>query len=613
MVEKMKKYSFLIYYKTYNEFLESIRQAGVVHVVEKQKGVPDDAADLRQQLAVDATLKNTIQALQRRLGEEKDVALRPLDPTVNGADVIAEYEQHVETLTKLTAQRQNLQREIDNMSVWGDFDMEMLSNFEKAGREVKFYSCREREFQADWSEKFNAVEVARRGSTVYFITLAPTGLEEEPEAEMIRISALSLGEWQTALHKNESQAEDVQKRLDAMATEHLNNLKEMQRQLHENIDFGKVHLQGEKKVDDKLILLEGWAPEVKEQELIQVLETQGDVYYISETPDKENKSAPILLKNNKFARLFEPIGELYDFPSYHELDLTPFFAPWFMLFFGICLGDAGYGLLILLVTLFARSKVSASLKPIMSLGSVFGAATVVCGFISGTFFGIPLLDMEWAWLTSFKKMMFTSDDMFYVALCIGVAQILFGMAVRTYAVIRRYGWAYSLERWGWLILFLGLGGWYFVSEKSLLSPDAASYLLYGVLGVAGLFILVLNTPGRNPLINIGEGLWNSMNMATGLLGDVLSYIRLFALGLCGGMMGFVFNELAMELSPSIPVARQLVMLIILLIGHGLNLFISCLGAFVHPMRLTFVEFYKNAGFEGGGKKYKPFKYISPEN
>jgi len=107
-------------------------------------------------------------------------------------------------------------------------------------------------------------------------------------------------------------------------------------------------------------------------------------------------------------------------------------------------------------------------------------------------------------------------------------------------------------------------------------------------------------------------LWNSMNMATGLLGDLLSYIRLFALGLCGGMMGFVFNELAIELSPTFPVARQLVMLIILLIGHGLNLFISSLGAFVHPMRLTFVEFYKNAGFEGGGKKYKPFKYISTE-
>jgi len=102
-------------------------------------------------------------------------------------------------------------------------------------------------------------------------------------------------------------------------------------------------------------------------------------------------------------------------------------------------------------------------------------------------------------------------------------------------------------------------------------------------------------------------------MATGLIGDLLSYIRLFALGLCGGVMGFVFNQLAVQLSGDTPVVSHLVMIIILLLGHSLNIFMSGLGAFVHPMRLTFVEFYKNAGFEGGGKKYKPFKYIETEN
>jgi V/A-type H+-transporting ATPase subunit I len=127
------------------------------------------------------------------------------------------------------------------------------------------------------------------------------------------------------------------------------------------------------------------------------------------------------------------------------------------------------------------------------------------------------------------------------------------------------------------------------------------------LSLAGLLIFIFNTPKRNPLINIGAGLWNTYNMVTGILGDLLSYIRLFALGICGGVMGFVFNDLAMQLSGDIPVVSQIVMLIILLAGHSLNIFMSGLGAFVHPMRLTFVEFYKNAGFEGGGKKYKPFK------
>ncbi len=96
-------------------------------------------------------------------------------------------------------------------------------------------------------------------------------------------------------------------------------------------------------------------------------------------------------------------------------------------------------------------------------------------------------------------------------------------------------------------------------------------------------------------------------MVTGLFGDVLSYIRLFALGLSSAILGNVFNSLAFGLAPDVPVAGAIVTIIILIIGHSINLFMSALGSLVHPMRLTFVEFYKNAGFTGGGKSYEPFK------
>jgi V/A-type H+/Na+-transporting ATPase subunit I len=111
-------------------------------------------------------------------------------------------------------------------------------------------------------------------------------------------------------------------------------------------------------------------------------------------------------------------------------------------------------------------------------------------------------------------------------------------------------------------------------------------------------------------MNVGVGLWNTYNMVTGILGDLLSYIRLFALGISSAIMGFVFNSLAVEMSGSIPVLNILIMVVILVIGHGINIFMSGLGAFVHPMRLTFVEFYKNAGFAGGGKQYNPFRKIT---
>ena len=128
-----------------------------------------------------------------------------------------------------------------------------------------------------------------------------------------------------------------------------------------------------------------------------------------------------------------------------------------------------------------------------------------------------------------------------------------------------------------------------------------------VMGLSAILIFFLNSPGKNPFMNVGLGLWDTYNMATGLLGDVLSYVRLFALGLSGGILASVFNSLALGLKPDNLIGGSIVFLLIFLFGHAINMFMNVLGAFVHPLRLTFVEFYKNAEFEGGGKKYNPFR------
>jgi len=606
MVEKMKKYSFLIYYKTYNEFLECIRQVGVVHIVEKQKGIPEDATHLRQRLKLANTLKDTIYTLQHRKMDKKTIVAKPIDHSIDGLQTLAEYEDLKSKIETLIVTQQALLKEIEEMTVWGEFDPQIIHKFEQFGHQLKFYSCHENDFQPEWKDKFDIVEIAHTNTMIYFIVFFATASQEEPDAEKMMISNQSLYQLQEALQENQIQIKTIEDKIDLLAVEQLENLKEAQRKLHGNIDLDKVHLQAEKRADENLILLEGWVPEIRESELICALETQ-DVYYLVKTPDKEDNTVPILLKNNKFTRLFESIGALYDLPNYHELDLTPFFAPFYMLFFGLCLGDAGYGLLLLMVALIARPKVKPSMKPIMSLIAILGAAALVCGIFMGTLFGISLFDVQWQWFTSLKKIMIDSDQLFYVALILGGVQIIFGMIVKAIGKVRRYGFAYSLETWGWLILFLGGGGLYLATEKTLISPELARYLCFAILGISGLCIFILNNPKRNPLINIGAGLWSTYTMASGVLSDFLSYIRLFALGICGGIMGFVFNNLALHLSGDIPVVSQLIMLIILVIGHSLNIFVSSLGAFAHPLRLTFVEFYKNAGFEGGGKKYKPFK------
>ena len=138
----------------------------------------------------------------------------------------------------------------------------------------------------------------------------------------------------------------------------------------------------------------------------------------------------------------------------------------------------------------------------------------------------------------------------------------------------------------------------------------SSVAFYVVLGIGAVLMLFFNTPGRNPLLNLGSGVWNFYNNLTGLLSDVLSYIRLFAIGLSGGILATVFNDLAQGLSPDIPVVKVVVMVLILLVGHGINLFMSAISSFVHPMRLTFVEFYKNAGFEMALRPFDPLRKMN---
>ena len=164
------------------------------------------------------------------------------------------------------------------------------------------------------------------------------------------------------------------------------------------------------------------------------------------------------------------------------------------------------------------------------------------------------------------------------------------MTLKVANQIIQFGFKYAIETLGWIMLFLSV----------IVATILQSVMPMGgnvhriVMGVAALMIFLFNSPGKNVFVNIGLGLWNTYNMATGLLGDILSYVRLFALGLSGGILASVFNSLAAGLAPDYIIAGPIVMALIFVIGHAINIFMNVLGALVHTMRRTFVEFFKNA-------------------
>jgi V/A-type H+-transporting ATPase subunit I len=388
---------------------------------------------------------------------------------------------------------------------------------------------------------------------------------------------------------------------------YLPTLYEERIRLQNALSFDRIATSTESSIDDRVRIVQGFIPEEKEADFVAFLDEHPICYQVLDI--EENEDVPVLLKNNSFAKLFEPITKIFSLPSYNEMDLTPFLAPFFMLFVGFCAGDAGYGLLLLLVPIFVKRKVSAEFRPILSLVQWLGLATIFFGILSGGFFGIELAKVSA--LSKFKDYFLNQDNMMILAIALGGVHIVFAKILQIVNITRRQGFKFAVEKIGWLVLLLSILIAFGLPPALF---DVVSFrnhtLIYSFIFVlCGGTIFFYNSPGMNPAMQFGLGFWNAYNFATGLLADLLSYIRLFALGLAGAVLGMVFNMLAFEMSPDIPVIGWIVTLLILAFGHSLNFALMMLGAFVHPLRLTFVEFYKNVGFEGGGREYKPFKKI----
>lgn len=594
MIVPMIKYAFLVYHRDFDAFLKNLQELGVVDIIRQNHELTDeDRVTLGRVNRFNAAIK-ALQLRQPQAGE------------FTSAEAIVD---ELEALTKEQEQQEiaikKAQKELNEVLPWGNFNPEAIKELGDKGIKVRFFTTSEKSYSPEWENEMPIEVINRVAGQVYFVVLQQNEeIEFTYDAAELKAPLFSYSQKEEEIKQFEQRISDINVKLDQLAAG-LPLLQQEHTKMVNDLDFKEVAYSANKEANDSLMILQGWVPQPQNDELVKFLEKES-IIYISERAAKTD-NAPILLKNNRFAKLFEPIGALFTSPTYGELDLTPLFAPFFMLFFGFCLGDAGYGILLLLGATIAKFKVKKEMKPLLSLVQWLSVATVLFGAITGTLFGISLVDVDIPILDGFKKYIFDQNNMFNLALGLGAIQIIFGMFVKAANQIKLYGWVHSLSTFGWLLLLLGSAAVYGLSTKEGSEIQLFGNLHIGILAVAGIGIFFFNSPGKNPFINVGLGLWDSYNMATGLFGDLLSYIRLFALGLSSGILGNVFNSLAFGMSPDIPVVGAIITVLILIVGHSINLFMSALGSLVHPMRLTFVEFYKNAGFTGGGKGYTPFK------
>ena len=625
MIEKMKKLTFLVTNKEYESFLDNLRELGVVHIQQLQEG----ASSPQLQTALDEQQRYK-QALQSLETASKTYKLEEVPTEDIYRTSPAVLLKHVE---ELQAEDLRIQHEIDatrkNVEVlepWGEFNPESIARLEKASnQQIFFWRSSTKSFNPQWEEMYFASPISEFSKNTYFITIS----EEKPDiqAEQIFLPSGTLSQYQVLL-------DELRTRLDALRGEllYINNnlrgtLEKGETQTRNEIQLGQVRLSDERVAGNELHLLRGWVRADKSDDLTRYLD-EANIFYEMEDPDF-NDDVPIQITNGSYTRLFEPILKMYSLPNYHDLDPSIFFAPFFMLFFGLCLGDGGYGLLVLIAGIIMAKKCKGEMQDYGRLAVWLGLMTVVCGLLTGTVFGIDMIQQNWAILAPVKPYflnengvgpIFGYSPMMVISVFIGLIQVLLGMLLKGCKAVKNYGWPYSISTFSWLTAILSALTLFGLPACGVTIPVVVQYLLYGVIGVSALGIFLYNNPGsyKKPalglLSNLGGGIWATYGMATGLLGDLLSYIRLFALGLTGGVLGGVFNSLAYNMTESFPwYIRWIFMVIILLAGHGITFALSLISAFVHPMRLTFVEFFKNANFEGGGKAYDPFRIIKENN
>ena len=599
----MKKFSFLIYHNDYDLFLQDLRELGLIHVAQ-QKSSAEYNDELESYISQLKKLQEAKKILQKTISDDKEeMPQNPADVDL-GYKIPGKIEAVQERIATINQQLQVTTRELESLESWGNFDPQVIKNLEQAGYNIEFFSIQKSAYNPEWETLYNAFLI-QEGTRYNFITITKQdNVAEEIGLEAVKLPDVSYQDLSNLIVSiKEKHAKEKQSLKDLAAD--IPSVDAAIADVESKITLKNVVLSTDKVADDKVMVMQGWAPEENESKIVSYLQSK-DAYYEVADPTPED-DVPIKLNNNKFFKLFEPITKLYMLPKYNELDLTPYFAPFFMLFFGLSLGDIGYGLFLFIgataAKVFMKTSMGDSFKSILSLVQVLGVSAFFTGFLTGGFFGVQLYELDIPIAQKLgDKVFFDNDMMFSLSLILGVIQVLFGMVLKVFNRVIQFGFVHGISTIGWVLLLLSII--FAVVFPAIMPMGGTVHLI--ILAISAIAIFFVNSPGKNILLNFGLGLWDTYNIATGLLGDILSYVRLFALGLSGGILASVFTQLAVGMSPDNAIAGPIVAILIFVIGHAINIFMNTLGAIVHPMRLTFVEFFKNSEYTGGGEKYQPF-------
>jgi V/A-type H+-transporting ATPase subunit I len=373
--------------------------------------------------------------------------------------------------------------------------------------------------------------------------------------------------------------------------------------------LNRENAKGAAPATEHTVLLEGWVKKNDFPRLEKIVSEFG-ASSLTKIEPAEGEEVPVEIENKNYIRPFEVITRLYGMPQHFEVDPTVFLAPFFALFFGLCLTDAGYGLIMVALSIYLFRKLQGD-KRFGAMMIICSISTIICGALTGGWFGdaIQVLQIPWLLKARAAILQFGFDPaknpkiFFRLALGIGYFQLLCGILVAFFYKLRQKRIVEALcAHLTWFVM-LNCFAAYFFSTKHILVPEKYGAFFLRLAIVPALLIVFFSHNQGGIVARLGMGIFNLFS-AIFYIGDILSYVRLMALGMVTAGLAVAINKFGVMASnvkyigPALAVA-------VLLGGHAFNMGISALGAFVHTLRLQYVEFFPKF-FQGGGKLFEPF-------
>ena len=607
MIEKMKMLHIVASASGKEEMLKDLREMGLLHLAEKQSA----SRELNEEFQTLSKASNALKEYADPKAKEKKAGV------LSDSEFEKMYRGVLDAIEKKESLNQAIgaaNTELDRISAWGDFSPEDVKALKDEGFDLHFYRMGSKEFQdAVNDENIRLIRLApvdKMDTVAVFGTLPP----EIPATEFMlpEHSASELKEQIETSRKGIAECEETLK----AASIYEASFDDQMVKLQNRMNFSAAGNTAQS--DEDFVWISGYIPEA-DMDRFKAAAAEKSLAWAVEDVSEEDEHIPTKVKYNKVSGLIKPVFDILGIlPGYREQDISLWFFLFFTLFFAMIIGDGGYGVLILLGTIVLHVK-QKKITNVTFLLYVLSIATVIWGALTGTWFG-----MESAMKVPFLKALvfpsiatypeyfgLTANDsqnaIMKFSFSIGAVQMALGsiLAIKKKLPAKDLSWVADA---GWTIAVIAM---YLLALNLVIHEDIDLKPVFTLIGVA--FVLVVLFGGMSPDKSFGEGLKAGLGGAftqflntISCFGNVMSYIRLFAVGMAGVAISQSFNGIAAGMHGPM----MIVGVVVVLVGHALNIVMCFLSVVVHGVRLNVLEFSGQVGLEWTGIPYEPFKKVN---